>query len=182
MRRDQDITVTKGNSQTDLVVIQDGDGTAEWLDLTNVTGDDIVWQVAEGTVADNFDETDVIYEAPPEDITVVEWGNTDAEWPERFEIPEDEQTEEQQEQDGPVYEVAPPPDSTLLVQVEVPPEVTAGWLVSPINPDSGERTPELVRECKIESPDDFALQRTSISVVQGNVTVLPSTDDGTGQA
>lgn len=172
MRRDQDITVTKRNSQTDLVVIQDGDGTAEWLDLTNVTADDIVWQVAEGTVADNFDESDVIYEAPPEDITVVEWGNTDAEWPERFESDED----------GVQWDIAPPPDGTLLVQVVVPPEATAEWLVSPIDPDSGERTPELVRECKVISPDDFAIQRTAISVVQGNVTVLPSTDDGTGQA
>lgn len=182
MRRDQHITVSRRNSQTDLVVIQDGDTTAEWLDLTDVSGEDIVWQVAEGTVNDNFNESDVIYEAPPEDISVVTWGETNAEWPERFEVPEDEQTEEQQEQSGPVYEIAPPPDSTLIVRVRVPPEVTAEWLASPIDPDTGERTPELVRECKVISPDDFALQRTAISVVQGNVTVLPSTDDGTGQA
>ena len=181
MRRDQDITVSKNNSQTDLVVVQDGDTTAEWLDLENVTGEDIVWQVAEGTVASNFDASDVIYEAPAEDITVMTWGSTDAQWPERFEIPEDEQTEEQQQQSGPVYEVTPPPDSTLIIEVEVPPEATADWLVSPVNPDTGNRTPELVRECKIQSPDDFALQRTAISVVQGDVTVLPSTDDGTGQ-
>lgn len=171
MRRDQHITVSKRNSQTDLVVVQDGDTDAEWLDLTNVTGEDIVWQVAQGTVESTFDESDVIYEAPAEDITVVQWGNTDAEWPERFESDEE----------GVQWDIAPPPDGTLLIQVEVPPEETGEWLVSPINPDTGERTPELVRECKIQSPDDFALQRTAISVVQGNVTVLPSTDDGTGQ-
>lgn len=171
MRRDQDITVSKNNSQTDLVVVQDGDTTAEWLDLANVTGEDIVWQVAEGTVASNFDESDVIYEAPSDDISVVTYGSTDAEWPERFESDED----------GVQWEVAPPPDSTLIIQVRIPPEATAEWLVSPVNPDTGNRTPELVRECKIQSPDDFALQRTAISVVQGDVTVLPSTDDGTGQ-
>lgn len=172
MRRDQHITVSRRNSQTDLVVIQDGDTTAEWLDLTNVTSEDIVWQVAEGTVNDNFNESDVIYEAPPEDISVVTWGETNAEWPDRF----------KSDEDGVKWEIAPPPDGTLLAQVQVPPEVTAKWLVSPIDPDSGVRQPELVRECKVISPDDFALQRTAISVVQGNVTVLPSTDDGTGQA
>ena len=171
MRRDQHITVTKRNSQTDLVVIQDGDASAEWLDLTNVTGEDIIWQVAEGTVADNFDESDVIYEAPAEDITVLTWGSTDAQWPERF----------ASDEEGVQWEISPPPDSTLIIQVEVPPEATADWLVSPVNPDTSNRTPELVRECKIQSPDDFALQRTAISVVQGDVTVLPSTDDGTGQ-
>lgn len=172
MRRDQHITVTRNNSQTDLVVIQDGDLSADWLDLTNVTASDIIWQVANGTVDANFDETDVIYEAPPENITVVEWGATGAEWPDRF----------KSDEDGVQWDIAPPPDGTLLAQVEVPPEATAEWLVSPIDSESGERTPELVRECKIDSPDDFALQRTAISVVQGNVTVLPSTDDGTGQA
>lgn len=170
MRRDQHISVSKRNSQTDLVVVQDGDTTAEWLDLANVTGDDIVWQVAEGTVTDDFDETNTIYEAPPEDISVVQWGTTDAEWPARFESDED----------GVQWDIAPPPDATLLIQVEVPPEVTAEWLVSPYDPNTDTRTPELVRECKIQSPDDFALQRTAISVVQGNVTVLPSTDDGAG--
>ena len=171
MRRDQDITVSKNNSQTDLVAVQDGDTTAEWLDLDNVTGEDIVWQVAEGTVATNFDASDVIYEAPAEDITVVTWGSTDAEWPERFASGEE----------GVEWDIAPPPDGTLIIQVEVPPDATADWLVSPVNADTGNRTPELVRECKIQSPDDFALQRTAISVVQGDVTVLPSTDDGTGQ-
>lgn len=171
MRRDQHITVSKRNSQTDLVVIQDGDTTEEWLDLQNITGEDIVWQVAEGTVDENFDEGDVIYEAPPEDITVVTWGSTNAQWPERFESDED----------GVQWEIPPPPDGTLLARVRVPPEATEEWLVSPVDTDTGTRTPELVRECKIISPDDFALQRTAISVVQGNVTVLPSTDDGTGQ-
>lgn len=181
MRRNEDLTLTRRNSQTEFVAVKDGDTSPDWLDLENVTPDDIVWQVAEGTVNENFDETDVIYEAPSEDITVVEWGNTDAEWPERFEIPEDEQTEAQQEQSGPVYEVAPPPDGTLIIRVELSADDTGDLLASPVGNNSG-RTPELVRECKIISPDDFALQRTAITVLQGDVTVLPSTDDGTGQA
>jgi hypothetical protein len=171
MRRDQHITITKNNSQTDLVVIQDGDTPDDWLDLSNVTGDDVEWQIAEGTVGENFGDSDVVYEAPSEDINIVQWGNTSAQWPERFESDED----------GVQWEIAPPPDGTLLVEVQVPPEATADLLATPIGPD-GQRQPELVRECKVESPDDFAVQRTQLTVVQGNVTVLPSADDGSGGA
>jgi len=166
MRRDQDITITKNNSQTDLIVVQDGDlDTPEWLDLSNITGDDIEWQIAEGTVESSFDNTDVVYDAPSSAISVVQWGNTDAVWPDEFSDTEDG------------LGISEPPSGTLIIQVEVPPSETKDLLVSPVV--QGERDPELIRECKIESPDDFALQRTAISVVQGNVIVLPSTDDGT---
>jgi len=166
MRRDQDITLTKNDSQTDLVVVQDGDLTAEWLDLDKISGEDIKYQIAEGTVTDNFDETDVVYEAPDANINVIEWGTTDAVWPDQFSDPEEG------------LGISEPPDGTLIIEVEIPPEDTQDLLVTPVTA-SGQRSPELIRQCKILSPDDFALQRTAITVVQGDVTVLPSTDDGT---
>lgn len=166
MRRDQDIEITKNNSQTDLIVVEDGDlTTADWLDLTNITGSDIQYQIAEGTVDENFDETDVVYEADGSQIDVITWGSTDAVWPDRLSDPDDG------------LGVSEPPDGTLIIQVAIPPEDTQDLLVTPVS--GGTRSPELVRECKITSPSDFALQRTAITVVQGNVTVLPSTDDGT---
>jgi len=167
MRRDQDIEITKNDSQTELVVVQDGDlATAEWLDLDNITGDDIAYQIADGTVSDNFNETDVVYEADSSQIDVITWDSTDAVWPDRLSDPEDG------------LGISEPPNGTLIIQVQIPPEDTQELLVTPVTAAGG-RNPELVRQCKITSPDDFALQRTAITVVQGDVTVLPSTDDGT---
>jgi len=171
MRRNEDLTLTRRNSQTEFIAVQDGDAAPEWLDLETITPNDIVWQLAEGSVAANFSEADVVYEAPPETISILTWGETDAVWPERFESDEE----------GVEYEIAPPPDGTFIIRVELSADVTGDLLASPIA-NAGGRRPELVRECKILSPDDFALQRTAITVLQGDVTVLPSTDDGTGQA
>lgn len=170
MRRDQHITLTRNNSQTDIVVIQDGDLEAEWLDLAEVSPTEIRYQIAEGTVDENFTEPDVIYEADPERIEIVTWGSTDAQWPERFESDEE----------GVQWDIAPPPDSTLLVYIEIPASETQHFLASPTD-EGGGRTPELVRECKIVAAGDLGASRRAISVVQGDVTVLPSTDDGTDQ-
>lgn len=171
MRRNEDLTLTRRNSQTEFVAVQDGDAAPEWLDLETITPNDIVWQLAEGSVDTNFSEADVVYEAPPETISILTWGETEAVWPERFESDEE----------GVEYEIAPPPDGTFIIRVELSADVTGDLLASP-TVETGGRQSELVRECKILSPDDFALQRTAITVLQGNVTVLPSTDDGTGQA
>lgn len=171
MRRNEDLTLTRRNSQTEFVAVRDGDTAPEWLDLETITPDDIVWQLAEGSVDTNFSEADVIYEASPDTISILTWGETEAVWPERFESDEE----------GVEYEIAPPPDGTFIIRVELSADVTGDLLASP-TVETGGRQSELVRECKILSPDDFALQRTAITVLQGNVTVLPSTDDGTGQA
>lgn len=171
MRRNEDLTLTRRNSQTEFIAVQDGDAAPEWLDLETITPNDIVWQLAEGSVDTNFSEADVVYEAPPETISILTWGETDAVWPERFESDEE----------GVEYEIAPPPDGTFIIRVELSADVTGDLLASP-TVETGGRQSELVRECKILSPDDFALQRTAITVLQGDVTVLPSTDDGTGQA
>lgn len=171
MRRNEDLTLTRRNSQTEFIAVQDGDAAPEWLDLETITPNDIVWQLAEGSVDANFSEADVVYEAPPETISILTWGETDAVWPERFESDEE----------GVEYEIAPPPDGTFIIRVELSADVTGDLLASP-TVETGGRQSELVRECKILSPDDFALQRTAITVLQGDVTVLPSTDDGTGQA
>ena len=177
MRRNEDLTLTRRNSQTEFVAVKDGDTSPDWLDLEMVTPDDIVWQLAEGAVDENFDESDVIYEADADAIDILTWGETDAEWPERFESDEEDTDDEEDTE----YEIAPPPDGTFIIRVELSADDTGDLLASPVG-DGGGRTPELVRECKIISPDDFALQRTAITVLQGDVTVLPSTDDGTGQA
>jgi hypothetical protein len=171
MRRNEDLTLTRRNSQTEFIAVQDGDAAPEWLDLETITPNDIVWQLAEGSVDANFSEADVVYEAPPETISILTWGETDAVWPERFESDEE----------GVEYEIAPPPDGTFIIRVELSADVTGDLLAAP-TVETGGRRSELVRECKILSPDDFALQRTAITVLQGDVTVLPSTDDGTGQA
>lgn len=165
MRRDQDLTITKNNSQTDIVVVQDGETADDWLDLSQVTATEVVYQIAEGTTSTNFDETDVVFEAPTDQISVVEWGTTDAIWPERLSDPEDG------------LGVAEPPAGTLVIFVEINASDTKELLVSPVN--NGERDAELVRECKITGAGDLGDSRRAISVVQGNVTVLPSTDDGT---
>jgi hypothetical protein len=170
MRRNEDITLTRRNTQTEFIPIRDGSTAAEWVDLETVTPDQVVWQIAQGTTAENFSEADVVYEAPPERISTTTWGETDAVWPERFESGEE----------GVEYEIPPPPDATFIIRVDLPADVTGDLLASPIAQGGGRR-PELVRECKIIA-DDFAEGNADITVLQGDVTVLPSTDDGTGQA
>lgn len=172
MRRDQHITLTRNNSQTDLIVIQDGDLEDEYLDLTEVTPDDVIYHIAEGTVEGTVTASDVIYESDPNLIEVVDWGSTDAQWPDRF----------KSDEDGVEWDIAPPPDSTLLVYVEIPASETQQFLASPTAEGTTERTPELLRECKLTAAGDLGADRRAITVVQGDVTVLPSTDDGTGQA
>jgi hypothetical protein len=146
-RREEDIRFHQGNGQYIIEPIRDGQ-TGDYLDLSQLGVGDVHYRIAE-----EYDDSTQLFEAPDSQISIDTWGNTNAIWPSRL------------SNEG----VPEPGDTDDVIIIDIQADDT-----EPLAPASNESSPELVHELKITSAGDIGADVDAITVFQGTVLVLPS--------
>jgi hypothetical protein len=149
-RREEDIRFHQGNGQYIIEPIRDGQ-TGDYLDLSQLGVGDVHYRIAE-----EYDDSTQLFEAPDSQISIDTWGNTAGVWPDRL---------ANEGETG----IPEPSDSTDVIIIDIQADDT-----EPLAPASNETSPELVHELKITSAGDIGADVDAITVFQGTVLVLPS--------